>query len=459
MSVLTTAMMSRAAYGILFFLMNLLPLHADAFSAPPAFLGAEGFGAISIGGRDGRVVKVTNLNSSGPGSLQAACEAVGPRIVVFDVGGVIRGDVKVRHSRITIAGQTAPSPGITVEGRLLARPEPWKRLSDIVVRYIRIRPLPTTGHDGDAVQLPDTERVILDHLSLAWANDEMIDLCHSSEVTVQWCTVEESDTEGHGKGGMHNLALISAYPRSGNISIHHNLFAHHAGRIPSLSPYVAGKPGDFRNNVVYNFSNGLTHDGHTPKAPINLVGNYYKRGPNAFFVRPFEFHESGRYYIGGNYIEGAGDIGDPRDTAAKLPFWVRVRAAGTVLHAPVATAPVNAHSAQEAYKLVTERAGCFPRDRVTKRTFEELVLGTGRWGRNGPSAPTDAWYLEGLRVEKAPQDSDGDGIPDDWEAAHGLNKADPKDYQKRMPSGYAAIEEYLNDRAQRVIRQEAGAKR
>ena len=458
MSLLTHAMKIRAVYGILSFLIYLLPMQAASFSEAPAFPGAEGFGANSVGGRGGRVVKVTNLSNSGPGSLQAACEAEGPRIVVFDVGGVIRGDVKIRHSRITIAGQTAPSPGITIEGRLLARPEPWKRLSDIVVRFIRIRPLPTTGHDGDAVQLPDTERVILDHLSLSWANDEMIDLCHSSEVTVQWCTVEESDTEGHGKGGMHNLALISAYPRSGNISIHHNLIAHHAGRIPSLSPYVTGKPGDFRNNVVYNFSNGLTHDGHTPRSPINLVGNYYKRGPNAFFVRPFEFHESGRYYVGGNYIDGAGDIGEPRDPAAKLPFWVRVRPAGTVLHAPAAVAPVHTHSAQEAYKLVAEMAGCFPRDRVTRRTVEELMNGTGRWGRNGPSAPTDAWYLEGLRAGKAPQDSDGDGIPDEWEAAHGLNKADPRDYQKRMRSGCSAIEEYLNDRAQRLIREEAGAK-
>jgi hypothetical protein len=453
MIMFTSFLRSRMAVCSLASLLLLsVSSHQDANAGTLAFPGAEGFGAVSIGGRGGMVVKVTNLNSSGPGSLQAACEAEGPRIVIFDVGGVIRGDVKIRHPHITIAGQTAPSPGITIEGRLLARPEPWKRMSDIVVRFIRIRPLPTVGHDGDVIQLPDTERVILDHLSLSWANDEMIDLCHSSEVTVQWCTVEESDTEGHAKG-MHNLALISAYPRSGNLSVHHNLFAHHAGRIPSLSPYDADKPGDFRNNVVYNFSSGLTHDGHTPKAPINIVGNYYKRGPNAFFVRPFEFHESGSYYIGGNYIESVGEIGDPRLPATKLPYWMRVSKAGVVLHAPAAVARVTTQSAQQAYTLVTEQSGCFPRDRVTTRTIKELMSGTGSWGRKAPAAPSDAWYLEGLAYDKAPPDSDGDGIPDIWEDTHGLNKNDSRDRNRKMPTGYTAIEEYINDRAALLLRQ------
>ena len=209
----------------------------------PAFPGAEGFGATSLGGRGGRVMKVTNLNASGPGSLQEACAAEGPRIVVFDVAGVIRGDVAIKHPRITIAGQTAPAPGITIEGRLLSRPEPWARLHDIVVRFLRFRPRPSTGHDGDAVQLPDTERVMLDHLSLAWANDETVDIIHASEVTLQWSTLEESDVEGHAKGAGHNFGLLSAYPGSGNVSILHNLFAHHSRRSPSLSPYVARQAG------------------------------------------------------------------------------------------------------------------------------------------------------------------------------------------------------------------------
>ena len=289
----------------------------------PAFPGAEGFGAIAIGGRGGEVIEVTNLNSSGPGSLQAACEAEGHRIVVFDVGGVIHGDVAIRHSYITIAGQTAPSPGITVEGRLLSRPRDEERLHDIVVRFLRFRPLPTTGASGDAVQLPKTERVILDHLSLSWANDETIDIIYSSEVTVQWCAIEESDPTGHSKGVQHNFGILSAYEGSGNISLHHNLFAHHYRRCPSLSPQVPTKPGDFRNNVLYDCLGGLAHDGHTPKSEINLIGNYYKKGPSSERLYPFGFINAGRYYVSGNYIEGIGEIGDPRDESVQFPRWIQ----------------------------------------------------------------------------------------------------------------------------------------
>jgi len=366
--------------------------------------------------------------------------------------------VAIRHSYITIAGQTAPSPGITIEGRLLSRPDPWRRLHDIIVRFIRIRPPPTTGHAGDAIQLPDTERVILDHLSLSWANDEMIDICHSSEFTVQWCTIEESDTEGHGKGGAHNFGIISAYPNSGNISIHHNLFAHHSRRSPSLSPYVPGKPGDFRNNIVYNFHEGLTHDGHTPLAPINFIGNYYKRGPSSDRIFPFVFHKKGQYYLEGNFIEGFGEFGNPWDRRVRLPPWVQVNRHGKRLYRPADAAFVTTHTALEAYRRVLAGAGCFPRDRVTVRAVQEVIDGKGQWGRNAPAKPTDAWFLDGLLREKPALDTDGDGIPDAWEDAHGLNKRDPNDHNKKMPSGYTAIEEYINERAEILIGEGQGRK-
>lgn len=417
----------------------------------PAFPDAEGFGAGAVGGRGGRVIKVTNLDGSGPGSLQAACEAPGPRIVVFEVGGVIRGDIFIKHSHITIAGQTAPSPGITIQGRLLSGPDPWARLHDIIVRFIRVRPLPTTGHTGDAVQLPDTERVILDHLSLSWANDETIDICHSSEFSIQWCTIEESDTEGHAKGGMHNFGIISAYPNSGNISIHHNLFAHQSRRSPSLTPYVPGKPGDFRNNVVYNFREGLTHDGHVPQEAINFIGNYYKRGPNSETIIPFAFHPKGRYYLEGNFVDGVGIVGDRGAQQVGLPAWVKLNRTWTRLDQPAAVAPVATHSAAAAYKSVMNQAGCFPRDRVTTRMISEVAEGTGKWGRNAPAAPGDDWFITGLKQAAPLADTDDDGIPDEWEDAQGLDKLNGSDSNRILASGYTAIEEYVNQRAKLLV--------
>jgi hypothetical protein len=420
--------------------------------ALPAFPGAEGFGAVAVGGRGGRVIRVMNLNASGPGSLQAACAERGPRIVVFEVGGVIRGDVAIAHSNITIAGQSAPPPGITIEGRLLARPQHPERLHDIVVRFLRFRPSPTSGEQGDTVQLPLSERIMLDHLSLAWANDEVIDIIHSSEVTVQWSTIEASDPTGHAKGVPHNFAILSAYPGSGNVSIHHNLFAHHARRLPSLSPQVPGKPGDFRNNVIYNFRDGYSHEGHEPKAPVNLIGNYYRRGPNADVIHPFQLHPAGQYYLDENYFDGAGVVPDARATKAVPPAWLRHGMDGEVLQRPAPAAAVTTESAEQAYRQVVAHAGAWPRDRVTLRILDEVRQGTGSWGRHAPPHPEDDWFLEGLVRRTPARDSDGDGMPDAWEQAHGLNPRQPGDQLHRMRSGYPAIEEYLNERAQIVQR-------
>jgi pectate lyase len=439
--------------GILTLILLVISGHGTLLADElPAFPGAEGFGAMTVGGRGGKVIKVTNLNSSGSGSLQAACEAEGSRIVVFEVGGVIHGDIAIRHSYITIAGQTAPSPGITVEGRLLARPRDRSRLHDIVVRFLRFRPLPTTGASGDAVQLPKTERVILDHLSLSWANDETIDIIYSSEVTVQWCAIEESDPTGHSKGVPHNFGILSAYEGSGNISLHHNLFAHHYRRCPSLSPQVPTKPGDFRNNVLYDCLGGLAHDGHTPKSEINLIGNYYKKGPSSERLYPFGFINAGRYYVAGNYIEGIGEIGDPRDESVQFPRWIQYNRNGEKLNTPVEVAPVKTHSAQEAYKLVLAYAGCLPRDRVSLRTIEEVKTTTGKWARSAPAKPSDEWYLEGLQHDESPVDSDNDGMPDDWEEENGCDKTDGTDHNKVMPSGYTATEEYINERARQLMK-------
>src|SRR5688500_522746 len=156
-----------------------------------AFPGAEGWGAVSKGGRGGRVIKVTNLNASGPGSLAEACAAEGPRIVVFDVSGVIRGDIRITKPNITIAGQTAPGAGITVEG---VSSSYNYGAHDVIIRQLRVRRKRDMGAGGECIQLggrgpanTGTYNIILDHLSLSWGNDEVIDLYHAHDVTVQWC--------------------------------------------------------------------------------------------------------------------------------------------------------------------------------------------------------------------------------------------------------------------------------
>ncbi len=132
--------------------------------AVPAFPGAEGYGSLTRGGRGGMVIAVTNLNPSGPGSLQAACEAKGPRIVVFKVAGTINGNVEIKNDYITIAGQTAPGDGITIKGEL------GIGANDVVIRYLRVR----TAGRGDAVGGRGKKNIILDHVSASWSRDEVM---------------------------------------------------------------------------------------------------------------------------------------------------------------------------------------------------------------------------------------------------------------------------------------------
>ncbi len=413
----------------------------------PAFPGAEGYGSTTPGGRGGKVFIVTNLQTSGPGSLQEACSAEGPRIVVFDTSGVIPGDVVIQSSQISIMGQTAPGAGITIQGRLLTYYSE-ERFSDIVVRFLRIRPNPATGASGDAIQFGKVENCVIDHISCSWANDESIDIYYSHDVTIQWCTIEESDTEGHSKGTQHNFGMING-PGGGRISLHHTLFAHHKRRCPA----IAHGPSDIRNIVVYDFRGGLNHAGHTPNnLGFNIIGNYYKTGPSEPTVFPFCFVPDVSYYLRDNYFEGrnntyTGMIQDPWAEADSL-YGLRyyVDRGGIKAEQEYEVAPVTTHMPQEAYELVLDMAGCFPRDTVTRRTIEEVRQGTGSWGRHESGD-----LMTGLTPVRAPLDSDNDGMPDSWERAKGLDASDGDDHSTVMASGYTAIEEYCNVLAQGLI--------
>ncbi len=426
---------NRNFLRVLVLLVAATAAHAD--DGLPAFPGAEGFGATSIGGRGGRVMKVTNLGREGPGSLQAACRAEGPRMVVFDISGVIPGDVVIEHGQISIMGQTAPGAGITIAGMLSTRYHPPQPIEDVLVQFLRVRPPAARGSGGDAIQFSQANRVMLDHVTCSWACDETIDIYSARDVTVQWCTIEESDVVGHPEG-RHNYGLISG-PGGQRISIHHNLFAHHARRCPA----IANGPADVRNNVIYNFRDGLSHEGHEPNdRGFNLVGNYYKRGPSDPKIFPFCFRGDVAYYLRDNFIEGVGTIQDPWAEADRLPGLRYYAGHGRKAAAEFPVAKVATHSPEAAYELVLQWAGCFPRDTVTRRIVREVRTGTGRWGR-----PETEEAIEEPPPLLPPKDADQDGMPDVWEEAHGLNTDDESDHRQVMQSGYTAIEAYCQDLA------------
>lgn len=258
----------------------------------PAFPGAEGHGRFVTGGRGGRIVHVTNLNDSGTGSFREAVKS-GNRIIVFDVAGVIalKSDLKIADN-ITILGQTAPSPGITLRYYTV---QPG---SNNIIRFIRIRRGQEKDiNDGaDASWQRNKMGIIFDHCSFSWSIDEVASFYDNNNFTMQWCTVAESLTNpGHSKGA-HGYGGIWGGKLA---SFHHNFVAHLMNRGPRFNGARYGWTGytsnkeystykwqntvqaenvDFRNCVMYN-AQGTCYGG-PGGGQINIVNNYYKAGPS-----------------------------------------------------------------------------------------------------------------------------------------------------------------------------------
>ena len=302
----------------------------------PAFPGAEGHGRYTPGGRGGKVIHVTNLNDDGPGSMRVAVSGDEPKIVVFDVGGVIAlKSVLIIGQNTTIAGQTAPYPGITLRYYMM-RPN-----SNNIIRFIRARhgdeQYVGDGEDTDAAEQFQTTAMILDHCSFSWSMDEVASFYNNNNFTMQWCNVSEALHNAkhhkgeHGYGGIWGGYLAS---------FHHNLMAHNGGRTPRFcgaryhwdgyidnllydsykwDNCVKAEIVDFRNCLIYNWD-WLGSYGGDGGGYINIVNNYYKAGPATDTKTRITkidaengtagndlYGMTSRYYINGNYVTEAGD--------------------------------------------------------------------------------------------------------------------------------------------------------
>jgi hypothetical protein len=432
-----------------------------------AFPTAEGYGRFAQGGRGGRVIKVTNLDDSGPGSLRAAVEAEGPRTVVFDVSGRIRLASKLivrrANSQLTIAGQTAPGLGICISdynfGVLGAH--------DVIIRYIRVRPGNVSGRTLDGMGLAAANDCIIDHCSISWTQDEGFSSRGARNITLQRTLISEAlNVAGHRNypaGTSHGYAASIG----GDVgSFHHNLLAHCAGRNWSLAGGLdkaarhayAGRL-DIRNNVVYNWRHRTTDGG---AHEVNFVNNFYKPGPATTYFRALKaqygnFPGTQRYYVAGNVMPGhfGADEQEKARTASterggKLPETYSPWA-----DAPFFAAHVRTQTAEEAYADVLADVGCnFPAlDPHDQRILAETRAGTAayRGSRSGlpglPDSQEDVggWdeYPEVRRA--ADWDTDGDGMPDAWEKKNGLDPTNAADGPAdRNGDGYTNLEDYLN---------------
>lgn len=428
----------------------------SAQAALPAFPGAEGFGRDTIGGRGGQVIEVTNLNDSGPGSLRAAVDTNGPRIVVFRVGGYIelKSVLDITRPYITIAGQTAPGDGICLKNYNLA-----VHTDNCVIRYLRVRPSDIAKEEFDSVSILDGRNIIIDHCSASWSIDEVVSVVSRrstlGNITVQWCMITESlNCTAHRKGCHGYASLIRAGYGNG-VTYHHNLYAHNNGRNPRPGNYVdsnrdpCGLIFDFRNNVIYNWGSkhaGYNADGQNEANSItsmNFVNNYYVKGPNSTGRLAFQETTATRCraYFSGNWMDG----NCPKDPWSLVEFvgFTQAQKDAYKQAVPIPVAMVADEDALTAYKRVLAGAGtAFPvRDAVDKRVVDSVAKKTG--GIINHIEEVGGYPM--MKSGTPPVDSDHDGMPDKWELAVGLNPSDANDARgDRDGDGYTNIEEYIN---------------
>lgn len=469
-----------------------------------AFPGAEGFGSTSIGGRSGSttVYKVTNLNNSGTGSLRAACEASGPRYVVFMVSGDIHlsSDLNILNPYITIAGQTSPG-GISISGRMT-----WVGTHDVIITHVHWRmgsdncatsPTCLSGY-GDALRImnngaSDAYNVVIDHCSIEWGCDETLDVSsYNGEtygVTISNCLIAQGVDDADYPGENHALGvLLSGLHRVGTealtVSFHHNYIAHFRYRFPNT-----GKGSfDVYNNVVYNYeqytAEHMKGDSYTPSSPndgaigralLNSRHNYYKQGPSVGYYDSCTYqalksqghvydYDTGTGQMTGTPSEivySSGNIGTcyPNASTRENKYCnsytianIQELAAGWIASSPIAgatngdaniTTMTSTYASQVVSSSGANRISStvnLTNDSVDAQIITDYTAGTGTWINGQTSYPT-GWATYSTSGDN-PTDSDSDGMIDSVEVTlwGSISNTPTGDADS---DGYINIEEYL----------------
>lgn len=399
---------------------------AQANSQQLAFPGAEGFGAYATGGRGGTVVHVTNLNASGPGSLADAVSQPN-RTVVFDVGGVIdiTGQNLTIASNLTIAGQTAPGEGITIYGGRVI----MSNSSNVIMRYIRMRGSISMPEDKCTLTMDYCDNVILDHCSISWGRWDNVHIKDANNITYQNCIISE---------GIEPQRFGAITDGTRNWTISHCLWTNNKSRNPKMKCYL-----QYYNNVVYNYGIGIVGGHSAADNYQDVMNNYFITGPSSGSSNKYfdQWTETDHLYSTGNYTD------DNRDGKLNGRLITDYNGA-TPMQQPnlKCQAPMNLEPAEDAFYAVMEHAGASRvRDSHDLRIIEQLAsLGTkGAFIAN----EQDVGGIGTLSGADAPADSDGDGMPDEWEKANGTDPDKADANGDADGNGYTNIEDYVNSLA------------
>lgn len=435
-------------------LMKSIALGAMLLTATPiaaqddllAFPGAEGFGRFATGGRGGEIYHVTNLNDSGEGSLRDAVSKPN-RIVVFDVSGVIHLKSRLTFkSNLTILGQTAPGEGVQLYGNGVS----FSNANNIIVRYLRVR-MGVNGDNGkDAAGVAEGHDMIFDHISVLWGRDENFSVSSNNKgigpanVTIQNSIIGQG-LQPHSCGG-----LIQT---DNGVTLFRNLYIENATR----NPKVKGL-NQFVNNVSYNWGKEAAYNMGGDSAGdswAEISGNYWITGPWKQAAYPLVGGNSNfKYFAEDNWydsnIDGLLDGHEMSDEEYSKSGGARVATTDALVDrgAPKGVPVIEGRmTAPEALDYVLAFAGAsLPvRDEVDQYLIDELAS-FGSLGTTGGITTEKALPHKGtgtLYGGYKPFDTDGDGIPDEWEIANGLNPNDASDAAMIADNGYANIENYV----------------
>ncbi len=455
-----------------------------------AFPGAEGFGRYTTGGRGGNVYHVTNLkDNTAKGSLRWALSQPGPRTIVFDVSGTIHLSSAITITdNTTLAGQTAPGDGICLADY------PVYVGSNTIIRYTRFRlgnkNVKANGADGwDGLGGNDGHDIIIDHCSVSWSIDEACSIYGNVNSTVQWTIISQSLVNaGHSKGNHGYGGIVGG----SGASFHHNLLVHHSSRTPRLGARPTTQTDervDMRNCVMYNYGGNGCYGGEGMN--VNIVNNYYKPGPatptgdkgrriagvgirTKSYCTTYPAYSPmldvwGTYFVEGNVNTKYADVTKDnwnygmynqidKSASATDGTWNDQVKKDIRLAEPIDFVYTTTHTAEEAYEKVLDYAGAsLHRDShdalMVSDVREGVATYTGKGNSKGfinsqddnkPSDAPNGWSAwPTLNSLEAPLDTDGDGMPDDWETSNGLDPNNAADRNTLTEEGYTMLEVYM----------------
>ncbi len=447
-----------------------------------AFAGAEGGGALSKGGRGGRIIEVTNLNNDGSGSLRAAIDASGPRIIIFRVSGIIELDssLNIRNPFITIAGHTAPAGGILINGKNVDGATLVINSHDVIIRYLRIRNGVGGGTtEDDTIGIQAGYNIIVDHCSVSWSTDENLSTWawrhdkwgEPRNITWSYNLVAEGILN-HSKAMLTGASTGEEADKMTDIDIHHNMFIHHYDR----NPFVKHKSGRIVNNLAYNWSGyGLATNGGVH---MDIIGNLFVAGPNfnpdnsVMVVGLLGTDDAATYderncpndcpylYVKDNISPTHQNVENPWnavsfDWNSHTPVPNQFRRTDPL---PSQTFPITTIDVSKLDSHLLQSIGAHQRldelgNMVADRDAVDTRLIAEYEERSGTVIKNEFAVISLPKISSATPypDNDHDGMSDTWENQVGLDPTDPNDGNlDRNNDGVSNIEEFLDGKQPRV---------